>query len=134
MVWSMAFADFRTLIADLGTELAKGFKTSRVPAHPAGAENADVTTVAAQARTLCHEFVSMVLCHADHVVCAGLAGLSAGETGINTVLLLLRQLVGLHDSISLDEVVNGESTVARTKPMVIWPANRVSSLYYVPDL
>jgi len=120
MVWSMALADLRTLIADLRTELTEGIEPSGVPAHPTGAENTNVTTVAAKARTLCHEFVTMMLCHADHVICTGLAGLSAGKTGIDAILLLLRQRVGLHDSISLDEVVNDEIAIARTKPMRVW--------------
>lgn len=100
MVRGMALADLRTLIAYLSTELAKRIELSRVPADPAGAENTNVTTVPAKARTLCHEFVSMMLCHADHVVCTGLTGLSADETGIDAISLLLRQWVGLHDSIS----------------------------------
>lgn len=102
MVWGMALADLRTLIAYLGTELAEGLKPRRVPAHPSGAEDTYIATIAAKARALCHEFVTMMLGHADHVICAGLAGLSASKTGINAVLLLLRQRVRLHDSISLD--------------------------------
>ncbi len=102
----MALTDLRTFIAYLSAELAKGIEMRRVSADPAGAENARVTTVAAKTCALCHELVTMVLCHADHVVCAGLTGVSAGETSINTVFLFLRQLVGLHDSISLDEVVD----------------------------
>ena len=98
---SMAFADFRTLIADLGAELTKGLEPSRIPAHPAGAENAHVTTVPAKARTLRHEVVGMMLCHAGHVICAGFADLSTSETGVDAVLVLLRQRVGLHDFISL---------------------------------
>ena len=102
MVRSMALADVCTLIADLGTELAEGIEPRGVPAHPAGTESTNITTIATKARTLRHEFVTMMLGHADHVICAGLARLSASKTGINAVLLLLRQRVRLHDSISLD--------------------------------
>ena len=130
----MALADLRTLLADLRTELAESLEPRRVSAHPAGTEHTDVTTVTAKARTLCHELVTMMLSHADHVIGAGLAGLRAGQTGINTVLLLLRQRVGLHDSISLDEVVDDEIALARTKPIVICSANRVSSASHLPDL
>jgi hypothetical protein len=100
MMWCMTLADLGTLIAYLSTELADRIELRRVPADPTGAEHTNVTTVAAKACTLCHEFVTMMLCHADHVICAGLTGLSAGETGIDAVSLLLRQWVGLHDSIS----------------------------------
>lgn len=95
-MWGMALADFRTLLADVGTELTQGIEPTRVPTHPAGAESTNVAAITAKPRTLCHEFVTMMLGHADHVVCAIFTGLRAGETGIDAVLLLLRQLVGLH--------------------------------------
>lgn len=65
----------------------------------------------------------MMLCHADHVIRAGFAGLGASETGLDAVSLLLRQWAGLHDSISLAEVVDEKVSLARTKPRVILPAN-----------
>lgn len=95
-MWCMAIADFRTLFADVGTELTQGIEPRRVSTHPASAENTNVATITTKPRTLCHEFVTMMLGHADHVVCAVFTGLRAGETGVDTVFLLLGQLVGLH--------------------------------------
>lgn len=126
MVRSMALADVCTLIADLSTELAKGFESRGVPAHPAGAEKTNITTIATKARTLRHKLVTMMLGHTDHVICASLAGLSAREADIDAVFLLLRQWAGLHDLISLDEVVDDEILQASTRPMRVWSTDWIT--------
>jgi hypothetical protein len=90
MMWSMTLAYFCTLIAYLCAEPTESIELMRVAADPPRGENTNVTTVAAQSRTACHHVVAMML-HADHVVCARLASPSARETGIDAVLLLLRQ-------------------------------------------
>jgi hypothetical protein len=86
----MTFTDFCTLIAYLSTELTEAIKLRRGSAHPTGAECADVATVAAKARALCHEFITMMLCHADHAIRTCFAHLGARETRIDASLILLR--------------------------------------------
>jgi len=90
MVWSMPLAYLCTFITYLGAELAQSLESRGVTADPTTGENTNITTISAQSGTARHDVVVMLF-HTDHVVCACLADLSTGKTGIDAVFVLLRK-------------------------------------------
>lgn len=90
MIRRMAFAYVRALIADLRAEPAERLGPLRGSADPLGGKKTDVCAIAAKPDATCHQIIVAVMIHADHIVRACLAELSARETGSDAVLVLLR--------------------------------------------
>lgn len=89
----MALAHLGALITNLRAEPAQRLGSLGGAADEFGGEDTDVGTVAAEPDTTGHQIIMalmVVMFHADHIVRAGFADLRAGETGVQTILVLLR--------------------------------------------
>jgi hypothetical protein len=90
MMRCVAFAHFRTAVAQVGAKLGERLGLGRVATDEFRGEETQVRAITTEPNALAHQIVMLVILafHADHVVCAGLANLGALGTGIKTILLL----------------------------------------------
>jgi hypothetical protein len=76
----------RAPIADIGTGSTQQLGRRRKPAHPADGQGAEIGAIPAKTNAELSKLSVLAALHSDHIIGAAIADLSAGRTGIDTVL------------------------------------------------
>jgi hypothetical protein len=76
----------RAPIADIGAGSTQQLGRRRKPAHPADGQGAEIGAIPAKTNAELSKLSVLAALHSDHIIGAAIADLSAGRTGIDTVL------------------------------------------------
>jgi hypothetical protein len=76
----------RAPIADIGAGSTQQLGRRRKPAHPADGQCAEIGAIPAKTNAEFSKLSVLAALHSDHIIGAAIADLSAGRTGIDTVL------------------------------------------------
>jgi hypothetical protein len=88
----MLFAHLGAAITDFSASTADQLRGWRKPAHPADGQCAKIGAITAKPNAqLPQLLLSTTSVHPNHIVCAPVADLRAGRTGINAVLHMFRR-------------------------------------------
>lgn len=76
----------RAPIADIGAGSTQHLGRRRKPAHPADGQGAEIGAIPAKTNAELSKLSVVTALHSDHIIGAAIADLSAGRTGIDTML------------------------------------------------
>ena len=76
----------RAPIADIGAGSTQHLGRRRKPAHPANGQCTEIGAIPAKTNAELSKLPVLAALHPDHIIGAAIADLSAGRTGIDTVL------------------------------------------------